>query len=251
MAFSIVGTAAYVPTIKKEKISTDPNNKFWENDKNKFGMKMMMKMGWSEGKGLGKNEDGRADYIKTQANTTKSGLGADLDTSKNWLANSSDFNNVLAALNAKYSSNKQDASETQQQQPSKPKHLISATKRQKAKCVNNYKKEDIAAILGHTTTTPPPCDTISFLGGENLHCLPTSLVARDYNWEDEPTSELAPTEDKQTVEEEEEPTQQKKTKRKKHDTNFDNQQPDEPVRKKKKKKEKQKQEHVEESVHTD
>ncbi len=74
MAFEIVGTATYVP-VKREKhtISADPNNKFWENDKNKFGMKMMMKMGWSEGKGLGKNEDGRADYIKPTVNTTKSG----------------------------------------------------------------------------------------------------------------------------------------------------------------------------------
>ena len=30
----------------------DPNNSFWAKDKNKFGLKMLEKMGWSDGKGL-------------------------------------------------------------------------------------------------------------------------------------------------------------------------------------------------------
>ena len=31
----------------------------WANDESKFGQKLMEKMGWSKGKGLGANEDGR------------------------------------------------------------------------------------------------------------------------------------------------------------------------------------------------
>ena len=31
-------------------------NKAWAEDKNKFAYKMMVKMGWTEGKGLGANE---------------------------------------------------------------------------------------------------------------------------------------------------------------------------------------------------
>ena len=31
----------------------------WANDESKFGQKLMEKMGWQKGKGLGANEDGR------------------------------------------------------------------------------------------------------------------------------------------------------------------------------------------------
>lgn len=48
----------------KQRIMPDPRNKAWENDKSKFGFKMLERMGWSEGKGLGVDENGRQDFIK-------------------------------------------------------------------------------------------------------------------------------------------------------------------------------------------
>ena len=41
-------------------------NRAWAEDKSSFGYKMLMKMGWSDGKGLGKNEDGNATHIRIQ-----------------------------------------------------------------------------------------------------------------------------------------------------------------------------------------
>ncbi|KAH6585004.1 hypothetical protein BASA60_000718 [Batrachochytrium salamandrivorans] len=50
----------------KQRINIDPQNKQWKDDKTKFGHKMLEKMGWSDGKGLGRNEDGRTDNIQVK-----------------------------------------------------------------------------------------------------------------------------------------------------------------------------------------
>jgi len=45
-----------------------------------FARKQMEKMGWQEGKGLGKNEDGMATHIKQKKKEDVAGLGADKTT---------------------------------------------------------------------------------------------------------------------------------------------------------------------------
>ena len=48
----------------KQKWSHDPRGKKWSEDKNKISVKMMEKMGWTQGNGLGAKEDGRTEVIK-------------------------------------------------------------------------------------------------------------------------------------------------------------------------------------------
>lgn len=57
---------------KKQKISIDPQNVNWKNSES-FGKKMMSKMNWSEGKGLGKHEQGSSDNLKLNANFSGKG----------------------------------------------------------------------------------------------------------------------------------------------------------------------------------
>ncbi|PVU85888.1 hypothetical protein BB561_006876 [Smittium simulii] len=84
---------------RRTKISDDPRNQTWGNDKNKFGYRLMQKMGWSEGKGLGSNETGIAEHLKIRLKTNNLGIGATVKNSDNWLSNSTDFEKLLAKLN--------------------------------------------------------------------------------------------------------------------------------------------------------
>jgi Pin2-interacting protein X1 len=69
---------------------------------------MMQKMGWSEGKGLGKNEDGMAGHVHVKKRSDLEenlGLGASIDGTGNagWSKTASGLNDILAQLNAEYS----------------------------------------------------------------------------------------------------------------------------------------------------
>lgn len=60
---------------------------------------MLQSFGWSEGKGLGANEDGVTTHIRVAKKQDTLGVGAKKTTSDNWLENSSAFDNLLKNLN--------------------------------------------------------------------------------------------------------------------------------------------------------
>ena len=51
--------------------------------KSKFGAKIMEQMGWSDGKGLGKAEDGMKDCIQVTRREEGAGLGGETETPSN------------------------------------------------------------------------------------------------------------------------------------------------------------------------
>lgn len=71
---------------------------FYASDKGKFGFKLLQKMGWSEGKGLGANEDGSVESIKMHKKDDNMGLGASKKNIDNWLENSTNFDALLERL---------------------------------------------------------------------------------------------------------------------------------------------------------
>lgn len=91
----------------------------WVVDQSKFGFRMLMKMGWAPGKGLGVNEDGNQEHVKIRLKEDNLGLGANKKTSDNWLDNTDSFSRLLADLNARTesaSASPEPESDEQQQQ---------------------------------------------------------------------------------------------------------------------------------------
>ncbi|XP_018425414.1 PREDICTED: PIN2/TERF1-interacting telomerase inhibitor 1 [Nanorana parkeri] len=84
---------------RKQKWSIDPRNSTWSKDETKFGQKMLEKMGWSKGKGLGAQEQGCTEHVKVQVKNNTMGLGASIHHEDNWIAHQDDFNQLLAELN--------------------------------------------------------------------------------------------------------------------------------------------------------
>jgi len=140
----------------KEKLSHDPNNTAWSNNKEGFGYLMLTKMGWSKGKGLGAKEDGATEHIKILKKDDNKGIGADFNTSDNWLVHGTAFNDVLARLGAAYSSTyiystanqadkKKDQKKIKAKEPSKKRlryHKLVAAKTRK------YSTVELNAIFG-------------------------------------------------------------------------------------------------------
>ncbi|RVE56009.1 hypothetical protein OJAV_G00231760 [Oryzias javanicus] len=85
---------------RKQKWSVDPRNSTWSKDDSKFGQKMLERMGWSKGKGLGRSEQGSTEHIKVKIKNNNHGLGANASHEDNWIAHQDDFNELLAQLNS-------------------------------------------------------------------------------------------------------------------------------------------------------
>ncbi|KAF7732892.1 PIN2/TERF1-interacting telomerase inhibitor 1 [Apophysomyces ossiformis] len=85
----------------KQRLSADPNNLHWSKDESKFGFRMLMKMGWAPGKGLGINEDGNKEHVKIRLKDNTLGVGATKKNEDNWLDNTDAFSRLLADLNSR------------------------------------------------------------------------------------------------------------------------------------------------------
>lgn len=79
-------------------------NMAWAADTSKFGYKMLVKMGWAAGKGVGKELQGQAAHVKIARRSENLGVGCSLKQAEvqGWSATASSFADVLKTLNKKY-----------------------------------------------------------------------------------------------------------------------------------------------------
>ncbi|VDL73246.1 unnamed protein product [Nippostrongylus brasiliensis] len=143
---------------RKQRLSVDPQNVQWKNDDQRVSRKLMERMGWSDGDGLGRNRQGCSENVKLKANYTGKGLGADKMASydSTWIGHHDDFADLLSALNK----NKEQKADTEEEKQEKAKKLslelaskslrrrIHYQKFTRAKDTSNYTDNDRSAVLG-------------------------------------------------------------------------------------------------------
>ncbi|CAM5130904.1 unnamed protein product [Natator depressus] len=144
---------------KKQKWSVDPRNSAWSKDESKFGQKMLEKMGWSKGKGLGVQEQGSTEHIKVQVKNNTLGLGAAINYEDNWIAHQDDFNQLLAELNNCHGQGESEPSSEQKKTFSLEEKSRSSRKRvhymkfAKGKDLSSRSEDDLSCIFGKRQST--------------------------------------------------------------------------------------------------
>lgn len=145
---------------KKLPTSVDPNNTAWAKDKSRFGFLMLQKMGWKEGAGLGKEQQGSTEHVKVKMLEERVGLGGEVDQHVSWTIHKDNYDRILSKLKEK--SNGIPDSGSDSDSPATPSSLIrareedpaeSARKRQKkiakkmlkAELLNNYSSSGLSA----------------------------------------------------------------------------------------------------------
>ena len=132
-------------------------NKAWAQDTSKFGFRMLSKMGWKAGAGLGKDAQGQAAHVTVKKRTALLGLGCSLKQAEvtGWSNISGGFVDVLSNLNATYAkttkkskkSKKKKSIEKVNETTNGVKRVLYA-KRIQNKNAKGYSASDMSAILG-------------------------------------------------------------------------------------------------------
>lgn len=97
-----------------------------------FGYRMLSKMGWAKGKGLGSKEDGMASHVKVEKKFDTFGIGAKYQV--DWSASTNSYNDVLARLNMAFANKptaaSNDGSESEVDRKSKRSKKIKKKKQE-------------------------------------------------------------------------------------------------------------------------
>lgn len=168
---------------RKQKWAVDPRNTAWSNDDSKFGQKMLEKMGWSKGKGLGAQEQGATEHIKVKVKNNHLGLGATNNNEDNWIAHQDDFNQLLAALNtchgqetADSSDNKEKKSFSLEEKSKISKKRVHYMKFTKGKDLSSRSETDLDCIFGKRRNKKLAQDGCSNSANEVDTCLTTATT---------------------------------------------------------------------------
>ncbi|KAK8745881.1 hypothetical protein OTU49_000071 [Cherax quadricarinatus] len=182
---------------RRQKWCLNPRGAAWAADDNKFGQKLMEKMGWSKGKGLGREEQGNPQHISVKYKNNSKGIGYK-GKDDEWIKHYEDFESVLASLNSEHSStansktNSAGNSDKETEEKDKQKSLEARSKVSRArvhyhkftrgKDLSRYSEDDIACILGNVRSKKPSEAEDEIGNVDNINCITTikSCNSKDY-----------------------------------------------------------------------
>ncbi|CAK9812908.1 PIN2/TERF1-interacting telomerase inhibitor 1 [Anthophora plagiata] len=142
---------------RKHKWTLNPRGKQWSEDPNKYGQKILEKMGWTNGKGLGVNEQGMTEHVRAQFKNDMAGIGFKKDhLDKAWTEHQDSFNDILQKLQAEQDNGVVQIEESKSELSGKSLELRSKQSRARVhyqkftrgKDVNKYSSKDLANIFG-------------------------------------------------------------------------------------------------------
>lgn len=82
-------------------MSADPNGNRWSNAENNIGKTLLKRSGWTEGSGLGKEQDGVVSHVKVSRKDDVTGLGYKAGVAEAWSTQSVGFADVLDRIKNK------------------------------------------------------------------------------------------------------------------------------------------------------
>ncbi|KAL0818886.1 hypothetical protein ABMA28_008202 [Loxostege sticticalis] len=136
------------PRRKQKVINLRAKGNAWSNDSNKFGQRMLEKMGWSSGKGLGAKENGIVEHVVARYKNDDKGLGFE-DKNDQWTKHEDDFNALLANLsNADSNEEKLHSGISLEVKSKKSKARVHYHKFTRGKDLTRYSEKDLANIFG-------------------------------------------------------------------------------------------------------
>ncbi|KAG7309127.1 hypothetical protein JYU34_005047 [Plutella xylostella] len=139
------------PRRKQRVINLRAKNNEWSNDSTKFGQKMLEKMGWSSGKGLGAKENGIVEHVVARYKNDDRGLGFE-DKNDQWTKHEDDFNALLANLsNDTSTEEKLHSGISLEDKSKKSKARVHYHKFTRGKDLSRYSEKDLANIFGKKT----------------------------------------------------------------------------------------------------
>ncbi|CAK9827426.1 PIN2/TERF1-interacting telomerase inhibitor 1 [Anthophora retusa] len=142
---------------RKQRWTLNPRGKQWSEDSNKYGQKILEKMGWTNGKGLGVNEQGMTEHVRTSFKNDMAGIGFKKDhLDKAWTEHQDSFNDILQKLQAEQDHGVVQIEESKSELSGKSLELRSKQSRARVhyqkftrgKDVNKYSSKDLANIFG-------------------------------------------------------------------------------------------------------
>lgn len=90
----------------KQRIPSDPRNTKWTKETSTFGFRMLEKMGWKAGSGLGSQEQGSSTPLISVIHESTEGIGMKQlreERGKNWESTLQSYDSMLRGLSANVS----------------------------------------------------------------------------------------------------------------------------------------------------